>query len=270
MNPLLGVAVPVDLESGFAEGDRDQLADGALAGGLRVEITERKPQAAAGHGALKILAVIEASLDLIAIAPDAQLCSSASQLLWEGQTSHDRASSATAPRLPDADQSRMRKQNLLANREISRFPHKERPRMPRSATAPGRSGTRVSVPVHVAFHRVKSVGTRNEVLLRLNILAYAIPCERFKLALAGSPRITRGRGGLLGLSLWGTRTPYSLPVSRRTDTRPPSELPIAPTLIDRRICAAGRRQLAQQRLVGVSAQRTGANGFIMAPLCVTI
>ncbi len=31
------------------------------------------------------------------------LCSSASQLLWRGQTSHDRASSATAPRLPDAD-----------------------------------------------------------------------------------------------------------------------------------------------------------------------
>src|ERR1700676_596740 len=36
--------------------------------------------------------------------PVARLCSSASQLLWRGQTSHDRTSSATAPRLPDTDQ----------------------------------------------------------------------------------------------------------------------------------------------------------------------
>src|SRR5262249_61676682 len=33
----------------------------------------------------------------------APLCSPASQLLWQGQTSHVRASSATAPHLPDAD-----------------------------------------------------------------------------------------------------------------------------------------------------------------------
>ena len=31
------------------------------------------------------------------------LCSSASQLLWQSLTSHHRTSSATAPRLPDAD-----------------------------------------------------------------------------------------------------------------------------------------------------------------------
>src|SRR6202171_1471507 len=53
---------------------------------------------------------------------------------------------------------------LLANHEISRFPYKERPHMPRSATTPGRSGTRVSVPFRVAFHSVKSVGARNEVI----------------------------------------------------------------------------------------------------------
>src|SRR5215510_10296040 len=34
------------------------------------------------------------------------LCSSVSPLLWRSVTSHDRASSATAPRLPDADQSK--------------------------------------------------------------------------------------------------------------------------------------------------------------------
>ena len=95
--------------------------------------------------------------------PVARLCSSASQLLWRGQTSHDRASSATAPRLPDADQSR-RVTYLLANHEISRFPFKERPHMPRSTTTPGRPGTRVSVPFRVAFHSVKSVGARDEVI----------------------------------------------------------------------------------------------------------
>src|ERR1700692_2568853 len=35
-------------------------------------------------------------------------CSSASRLLWRSQTSHGRASSASAPRLPDADQSSAR------------------------------------------------------------------------------------------------------------------------------------------------------------------
>jgi hypothetical protein len=37
------------------------------------------------------------------------LCSSASQLLWQGQTSRARASSATAPHLPDAGRQRQRR-----------------------------------------------------------------------------------------------------------------------------------------------------------------
>src|SRR5262249_62333342 len=60
VNPLLGVAVPVDLESGLAEGGRDQLADRVLGGRLRGEIAEGEHQTAAGHGTLQILAVIEA------------------------------------------------------------------------------------------------------------------------------------------------------------------------------------------------------------------
>ena len=39
----------------------------------------------------------------------APLCSSASQLLWRGQTSRARASSATAPHLPDAGRQRQRR-----------------------------------------------------------------------------------------------------------------------------------------------------------------
>src|SRR5271166_3376877 len=53
---------------------------------------------------------------------------------------------------------------LFANHEISRFPFKQRPHMPRSATTPGRPGTRVSVPFRVAFHSVKNVGARDEVI----------------------------------------------------------------------------------------------------------
>src|SRR3954454_24847291 len=64
--------------------------------------------------------------------PVARPCSSASQLLWRSLTSHVRSSSATAPRLPDAD----RFGSFLppAGCEISRFPIKERPYMPRSWT----------------------------------------------------------------------------------------------------------------------------------------
>src|SRR4029077_3284944 len=49
----------------------------------------------------------------------APLCSSASQLLWQSPTSRARASSATAPRLPDADR---RREQLTARREISQVP----------------------------------------------------------------------------------------------------------------------------------------------------
>jgi len=44
-----------------------------------------------------------------------------------------------------------RVQSLLVGRETSRFPRKERLHMPRSSTTPGRMGTRVGVPVRVAF-----------------------------------------------------------------------------------------------------------------------
>src|SRR6201993_3845178 len=56
------------------------------------------------------------------IAPQrfAPLCSSASQLLWRSATSRARASSATAPHLPDAD--RPSHSTLTASHEISQLP----------------------------------------------------------------------------------------------------------------------------------------------------
>src|SRR6516162_5279798 len=50
----------------------------------------------------------------------APLCSSASQLLWQSSTSRARASSATTPRLPDAD--RPSHSTLTVSHEISQLP----------------------------------------------------------------------------------------------------------------------------------------------------
>ncbi len=85
----------------------------------------------------------------------APLCSSASQLLWRSLTSHVRASSATAPRLPDADR---RGRATSARRETSRFPYKELPHMPGSLTAPSGAGARADAPVPVAFRSSHGVG----------------------------------------------------------------------------------------------------------------
>ena len=51
---------------------------------------------------------------------------------------------------------------------------------------------------------------RNSTRFAAQYPARGRPCERFKLALAGSPCITRGRGGRLGLTPWKTFTSYPL------------------------------------------------------------
>ena len=51
--------------------------------------------------------------------------------------------------------------------------------MPGSTTAPGQQGTRVVAPCHVAFHRIKSVGTQDDVNFAAQWLAYAYLCQRF-------------------------------------------------------------------------------------------
>ena len=72
----------------------------------------------------------------------ARRCSPASPLLWRGLTSPVRASSATAPRLPDADQTA---RGPVVGREISRFPCQERACMPGSLTTPDRPGARAAI-----------------------------------------------------------------------------------------------------------------------------
>src|ERR1035437_5074957 len=110
-------------------------------------------------------------------------CPAASQLLGGGLPPPVRASSAPAPRLPDAAQI----SNVpVVGRGVSRFPRKELPHMPVSSTTPGRLGARGIGPIRVAFRQQKDVGTRDEGTFAAQWLAYALPCQRFADALAGS------------------------------------------------------------------------------------
>jgi hypothetical protein len=52
---------------------------------------------------------------------------------------------------------------------------------------------------------------RNSTRFAAQYPAHGLPCERFKLSLAASPCITRGRGGWLDLTPWKTLTSYPLP-----------------------------------------------------------
>jgi len=56
--------------------------------------------------------------------------------------------------------------------------------MPGSSTTPGHKGTRAVAPLHVAFHQLNGVGSRNERTFAARWLAYALPYRRFAGALA--------------------------------------------------------------------------------------
>jgi hypothetical protein len=90
--------------------------------------------------------------------PIARPCSVTSSLLWQGLTPRARASSATAPRLSDADQTALPR---LAKRGISRFPPKEFPHMPGSSTTLGCPDARADASVHIAFRLRDGVGAQD-------------------------------------------------------------------------------------------------------------
>jgi hypothetical protein len=99
----------------------------------------------------------------------------------------------------------------LAEPEISRFPHKERPHMPGSPTTPGWASARDDAPVHFAFRDSDHVGTRDYLAFAAPWLAYALPYRRFTDTLTGA---SAGSGPMrfAAPSPWGTFTSYSLPV----------------------------------------------------------
>jgi hypothetical protein len=71
-------------------------------------------------------------------------------------------------------------------RKISRFPPKERPRVPGSVTTPGRRSARADALRRVAFRVQYRVGTRDKGSFAAQWPARALPCRRFAAALAGA------------------------------------------------------------------------------------
>src|SRR3989475_13309353 len=69
------------------------------------------------------------------------------------------------------------------DREISRFPRKERLHMPGSSTTPSRSDLAMVRPKRVAFRTRNGVGTRG-LAFAAQWLAYALPYRRFVAVLA--------------------------------------------------------------------------------------
>ena len=74
----------------------------------------------------------------------------------------------------------------LTKPETSRFPRKELPHMPGSSTTPGRADARDDTSVCVAFRDSEHVGTRDYLVYAAQWLAYALPCRRFAVTLAGA------------------------------------------------------------------------------------
>src|SRR6266446_4960236 len=82
------------------------------------------------------------------------------------------------------------------DREISRFPCKERLHMPGSLTTPGRPGACDDAPGCVAFRQMHGVGTQNRNLSRLNGWPMR-PLSTLRRNPRGQLRMTRGRYGSL-------------------------------------------------------------------------
>src|SRR4029077_10141679 len=85
----------------------------------------------------------------------------------------------------------------MADPEISRFPHKERPYMPGSQTTPGPTGARNNAPADFAFRQVNNVGTRVDDDFAAQWLAYTLPYRRFPDVLADACARVGGRRVLL-------------------------------------------------------------------------
>ena len=64
--------------------------------------------------------------------------------------------------------------------------------------------------VSLSIRITRGGAPRNSTRFAARYPARGHPCERFKLSLAASPCITRGRGGWLGLTPWKTFTSYPL------------------------------------------------------------
>src|SRR5215831_4240633 len=86
---------------------------------------------------------------------------------------------------------------------------------PGSSTTPGRPGTRVAVPVRIAFRLRNGVDAQGMNLYEAQWLAYALPYRRFAAVLTDCDA-RLGADRIATPSSYRTCTDCSLPVSRRT------------------------------------------------------
>ena|ERR1700730_1872517 len=100
------------------------------------------------------------------------------------------------------------------DREISRFPRKERLHMPVSLTTPGPPGARAAAdaPEYVAFHHMHGVGTQNRKLSRLNAWPTRTPVN-------ASPRPSRATAHDKSTSVQNETIPLSDLTFRRSEPR---------------------------------------------------
>jgi hypothetical protein len=94
---------------------------------------------------------------------------------------------------------------------------------------------------------------RNSTRFAARYPACGLPCERFKLSLAASPCITRGRGGWLGLTPRKTCTSYPLPASLAH-----SELGQGTKSLARQPADGGRRACRRRAGYGAAPKHGGA------------
>lgn len=116
--------------------------------------------------------------------------------LWGGLTPPARSSSATAPRLPDADHPAS---YSAAGQEVSRFPYKERASMPGSQTTQGRPGTRSGVSGRIAFRCESERRHPGLIDFRGSMAGLYVPLSTLRVAPRGTRHMTLGRYDLLDL-----------------------------------------------------------------------
>src|SRR5215468_3749345 len=102
----------------------------------------------------------------------APLCSSASQLLWRSATSRARTSSATVPRLPDAD--RPSHATLTASHEISQLPTRSFFARDVALDPGGTNSASHNGIAHVAFDHEDSLRSREFIISWLTPTPHAI------------------------------------------------------------------------------------------------
>ena len=140
----------------------------------------------------------------------------AQRTLWPGLTSRARTSTATAPRLPAADQDRG---CVIGRTRDLPVPEQRASAHARVSDHAGPSGHSRSRARPCCLPRSETRRHPGPHFFRGSMAGLCTPLPTLRRHPRGCQRTTRGRGGFATPSSWRTCTPYSLPVSRRTQIK---------------------------------------------------